>query len=91
MRAPERPRSERILQDSKNARSTSEASANGAPLAGFAESSRARRRGGARKLNGGVEGSRTLDLRIANATLYQLSYNPTNLKYPKPAAVFKCA
>ena len=29
------------------------------------------------RVNGGDEGSRTLDLRIANATLYQLSYVPT--------------
>ena len=27
--------------------------------------------------NGGAEGDRTLDLRIANATLSQLSYRPT--------------
>ena len=29
------------------------------------------------RLNGGAEGDRTLDLRIANATLSQLSYRPT--------------
>jgi hypothetical protein len=28
--------------------------------------------------SGGAEGDRTLDLRIANATLSQLSYRPTN-------------
>jgi hypothetical protein len=28
----------------------------------------------------GVEGSRTLDLRVANATLSQLSYNPLVLR-----------
>jgi hypothetical protein len=28
-------------------------------------------------INGGAEGDRTLDLRIANATLSQLSYRPT--------------
>ena len=28
-------------------------------------------------VNGGAEGDRTLDLRIANATLSQLSYRPT--------------
>ena len=35
---------------------------------------------------GGAEGDRTLDLRIANATLSQLSYRPiTNM--PKPSAM----
>jgi hypothetical protein len=29
------------------------------------------------QVNGGAEGDRTLDLRIANATLSQLSYRPT--------------
>ncbi len=29
------------------------------------------------ELGGGAEGDRTLDLRIANATLSQLSYRPT--------------
>src|SRR6185437_15503812 len=29
------------------------------------------------RVNGGAEGDRTLDLRIANATLSQLSYRPT--------------
>ena len=31
------------------------------------------------KRNGGVKESRTPDLRIANATLYQLSYDPIYL------------
>ena len=34
-------------------------------------------RRGAERKNGGAEGDRTLDLRIANATLSQLSYRPT--------------
>ncbi len=30
-------------------------------------------------MNGGAMQNRTADLRIANATLYQLSYDPINL------------
>jgi hypothetical protein len=30
--------------------------------------------------NGGAEGTRTPYLRIANATLYQMSYSPTKIK-----------
>lgn len=34
------------------------------------------------KAAGGDEGSRTLDLRIANTTLYQLSYVPNRTEKP---------
>jgi hypothetical protein len=34
-----------------------------------------------REKSGGVEEDRTPDLRIANATLSQLSYNPTRAKF----------
>jgi hypothetical protein len=37
------------------------------------------------QVNGGAEGDRTLDLRIANATLSQLSYRPTG-SHGSPAA-----
>ena len=36
------------------------------------------------KRNGGVKESRTPDLRIANATLYQLSYDPTHANATDP-------
>ena len=36
----------------------------------------------ARRFDGGAEGDRTLDLRIANATLSQLSYRPTRVQTP---------
>jgi hypothetical protein len=37
------------------------------------------------RADGGAEGDRTLDLRIANATLSQLSYRPTD-SHGSPAA-----
>ena len=37
-------------------------------------------------ISGGDEGDRTLDLRIANATLSQLSYVPTQNNYSANAA-----
>ena len=44
-----------------------------------------RKAGGDAVRNGGAEGDRTLDLRIANATLSQLSYRPTPCKPgPRP-------
>ena len=37
------------------------------------------------RVNGGAEGDRTLDLRIANATLSQLSYRPTRRRFGRSA------
>ena len=42
-----------------------------------ARKTRERKKAGKRGKSGGAEGDRTLDLRIANATLSQLSYRPT--------------
>ena len=43
-------------------------------------------------MNGGAMENRTPDLRIANATLYQLSYDPTKVGFclARWATGFKC-
>lgn len=49
----------------------------------------ATRRGSESAFGGGAEGGRTLDLRLARATLYQLSYSPTNIS--RHVVCFYCA